>query len=748
MSVKVSKEKSLNPKVKLLWQLFGGFIFLLFILFFGISMGWFGFMPTFEELENSKTNLASEVYSSDGVILGKYYIENRSNVNYADLSPNLVNALIATEDIRFYTHSGIDLKALFRVLKGVVTFSSEGGGSTITQQLAKNLFPRDQNQNKIKLAFTKLKEWVVAIKLERNYSKNEIIAMYLNTVDFGNNSYGIKSAANTYYHKKVAELTVEESAVLIGLLKAPTKFNPKINLANSLQRRNVVLSQMQRYNYITETEYDSLKNLPIDMTHFTYQTHNYGLATYFREYLRLELNKWCKTHKKADGTNYDIYKDGLKIYTTIDSRMQKYAEDAVKEYVEGVLQPQFFTHWKGVKNAPFYGISSEMIEKIMISAMKQTSRYQSLLAMNMSESEILKVFNTKIPMKVFTYSGTKDTVMSPMDSIRYMKSFLQCGLMAIETNTGYVKAYVGGTNYRLNQYDHVKLSKRQVGSTFKPYVYAKAMENGEFFPCSEVPNIPVTFELESGETWTPKNSSKYKEGEMINLKDALANSLNYVSAYLMKRITPGAIITMLKKMGVETEIPAVPAICLGACEMSLYEQVGAINTFPNKGIYNQPIMVIKICNNKGVLLEQFIPIQNEVMDQETAYKTVRLMQGVVEYGTGYRIRGRYEFKHPVAGKTGTTDNNSDGWFVGYTPLITCGVWVGCDDRNVHFRSTSLGQGANTALPVFALFMNKCYKNSNLNLKSMDFPAPEGVELQFDCHKYKSEQVINNKSKFD
>ena len=730
------------------WKVFIGFIGLIILIFFLIAMGWLGFMPSFEELENPKTNLATEVYSSDGEILGKYYIENRSNVSFSELSPHLVNTLIATEDVRFYKHSGIDIRALLRVVKGVLTFSKEGGGSTITQQLAKNLFPRDPDAGKVKLAFTKLKEWVVAVKLERNYSKHEILAMYLNTVDFGNNSFGIKSAATTYFNKRPAELNIEESAVLVGLLKAPTRFNPKRNPDNALKRRSVVLSQLENYNFISKHEYDSLKNLPIDMSNFRYQTHNYGLATYFREYLRLYLNEWCRNHKKPDGTPYDIYKDGLKIYTTIDSRMQKYAEQAVKEYVEGVLQPKFFEHWKGYKNAPFDKITPEMSERIMTTAMKQTERYKDLVAGGVSEAQIREIFNTKVAMQVFTYQGLKDTVMSPMDSIRYMKSFLQCGLMAMETNSGYVRAYVGGTNYRLNQYDHVKTSRRQVGSTFKPYIYAAAMQNGEFLPCTQIPNVPVTIESEvGGEPWTPKNSSKYKDGEMVNLKEALANSINYVSAYLMKRISPGSVVSMLEKMGVPKGlIYPVPAICLGACEMSLYEQVGAMNTFPNQGVYVEPIMITKICNNKGALIEQFMPKHNDAIDAQTAYKTVRLMQGVIEYGTGFRLRGRYEFKHPVAGKTGTTDNNSDGWFVGYTPLITCGVWVGCDDRSAHFRTTDLGQGANTALPVFALFMTKCYNDSKLGLKPGDFQPPKNMDnIEFDCSKYKPDKPVN---KFD
>ena len=723
------------------WRIVIGGWCCIFLVFLLISLGWLGFMPSFEDLENPKTNLATEVISEDGYVLGKFYIENRSNVSYDQISENMVNALIATEDSRFYRHSGIDAKALVRVAVGVATGKRKGGGSTITQQLAKNLFPRNPNANLFQLVFTKFKEWVVAVKLERNYSKSEIISMYLNTVDFGNMSQGIKSAAKTYFDKSPDELNLEESALLVGMLKAPTYYSPRRHPENALNRRNVVLSQMRKYKFIDDETCEAAQNKPIDLSHFKLQDHRSGIATYFREYIRQEINQWAKERKnrKPDGSTWDIYKDGLKIYTTINYRMQKYAEEAVDEWIVKSLQPQFFAHWKGQKNAPFYRITEEQTERILTSAMKGSDRYRAMKKEGKSEEEIRKVFNQPVRMWIYTCNGEKDTVMSPMDSIRYMKSFLSCGLMAMDPSTGYVRAYVGGTDYYHFQYDHVTQARRQVGSTFKPFVYTFAMQQKEFEPCTKVPNLPVTIETETGEPWTPRNSNDYKAGQMITLKDALANSLNYVSAYLMKRFGPNAIIALVRKMGITSDIPAVPSICLGTCELSLYEMVGAVNTFNNKGVYVKPIFITKICNNKGNVIATFNTEQNEAMDEVSAYKTVQLMKGVVEYGTGVRLHYRYKLDMPMAGKTGTTDNNSDGWFMGYTPMLTAGVWVGCEDRAAHFRSTNLGQGANTALPVWALFMKKCYADPVLKLEKTDFPKPENpdADLNFDCSKYET-----------
>ncbi|MEG1555399.1 MAG: transglycosylase domain-containing protein [Bacteroidales bacterium] len=710
---KKNKQVTYSKWIKPFWIGYGAGVLIVILIFTLISFGLMGFMPSFTDLENPDTNLATEVYSSDGELLGKYYIENRSNCKFSELPKSLTEALIATEDIRYYKHSGVDLRALFRVTFGLLTSNNKGGGSTISQQLAKNLFPRDPNAGKAKLILTKLKEWVVASKLEREYSKNEILAMYFNTVDFGNNSMGIKSAANTYFSKSPIELSAEESALLVGMLKAPTKYSPIRNPKSAIQRRNTVLTQMEKYGFLDEATCDSLQDRPIDLSQFALQDHTAGKATYFREYLRLYMADWCKNNPKSDGSHYDIYKDGLKIYTTIDSRMQKHAEEAVYEHVCKYLQPMFFEHWQGKKNAPFYNISEEETNKILNNAIRRSERYAIMKDAGASEAEIKASFNKKVRMQVFSWEGMKDTVMTPLDSIRYYKSFLHCGLMAVDVNSGHVKAYVGGVNYKYFQFDHVKLSKRQVGSTFKPYVYTVAMQNGEYNPCTMVPNVPVTFNLPEGGTWTPRNSSKYKEGQMLPLREALAQSLNYVSAYIMKQYGPQAVIQLVRAMGMTSDIPAVPSICLGACELSLYEQVGAINCFPNQGVYVEPTFITKICDKEGNVIYTYIPKTNEAIDQITTFKTVRLMQGVVDYGTGGRLRGQYKLNFPLGGKTGTTDNQSDGWFVGYTPVLTCGVWVGCEDRAAHFRSTALGQGARTALPVFGLFMQKCYQDPEL-----------------------------------
>ena len=740
--------KKKSSWIKKFWIVYLCLVGFVCLIFFFISMGWMGYMPSFAELESPSANLATEVISEDGELLGTYYRENRSNCKYADLSQPLKDALIATEDARFYQHSGVDVKALFRVGLGVVTFHRRGGGSTITQQLAKNLFPRDPKAGKIKLVFTKFKEWVVATKLERQYSKDEILAMYYNTVDFGNNAVGIKSASRTYFDKSPSEINTEEAAVLVGMLKAPTKYSPRRHYQASLDRRNTVLNQMEKYGYLEKQDCDSLKALPIDLSKFKSQAHYAGIATYFREYLRMWLKQWCVDHPKKDGSQYDLYCDGLKVYTTINSRMQRHAEAAVKEHVCDYLQPLFFNHIKSNKNAPFVNLSEEQTNRILWNAVKLSERYDRAKDAGLTDEQIRAQFNKKVPMQVYSHHGMIDTVMTPFDSIRYYKSFLQCGMMCMEPKTGFVKAYVGGINYEYFQFDHVKLSKRQVGSTFKPYVYTVAMQSGEFDPCTMVPNVPVTIEVPGG-TWTPHNSGGYKEGQMMPLREALAQSLNQVSAYLMKRFGPEAVITLVRNMGMTSDIPSVPSICLGACELSLYEQVGAINCFPNQGVYVEPIFITRICDKDGNVIFTNIPKTNEAIDQITAFKTVRLMQGVVDYGTGGRLRGQYKITFPLAGKTGTTDNQSDGWFVGYTPVLTCGVWVGCEDRAAHFRTTALGQGARTAMPVFALFMQKVYSDPNLKYAAIvqsqkegySFPIPSAYTGDASgCNENKEEQV--------
>ncbi len=738
---KGSKKKSGFPvkrTLRILWISYLTGLFLIILLFFITSRGWLGFMPSFEELENPKSNLASEIYSADGVLLGNYFIENRSNVHYFDLPENLIQALLATEDIRFRNHAGVDLKGtiagVFSTIRG-----KQRGASTITQQLAKNLFPRKTQISTGELLLTKLKEWVVAARLEYNYSKDEILAMYLNTVSFGGNSFGIKSAAKTYFDVEPHELKKEESAMLVGMLRAPTFYSPVRNPERAKKRREVVLSQMNKYDYITDEEYDSLRQTPLDISRYRMSDHNIGLATYFREYLRLQLRDWCKTHTKPNGEPYNLYRDGLKIYTTLDSEMQALAEKAMRKHLSEELQPTFFRLKKNRANAPFEGITQADIERIMDRSMRRSDRYYHLNQRGIAEDSIRIIFNTPAEMTVFSYNGDIDTVMTPMDSIRYYKHFLRSGLMAMEPATGHVKAYVGGVDYRHFKFDHVTSVRRQVGSTFKPFVYALAMQELNYHPCMKVPNVPVTFELPDGRTWTPKNADDKREGEMVTLKWALANSINFISAHLMKRLSPERVIKLVRDMGVTSPIEPYPAIALGTPDLSVYEMVGAMATFANKGVYIKPQFVTRIEDNNGNIIESFIPEQHEAMTEEAAYLMLGLMQGVVNYGTGQRLRFRYNMNHPVAGKTGTTNKNSDGWFLGITPDLVAGVWVGGEDRAVRFRSIRHGQGANTGLPIWALFMNSLYDSPTVNLPKRPFETPRGTPIELNCDKYEEEQ---------
>lgn len=738
---KTKKKRDIKVYLIVIWTLFLLFALSVFLLFHGIVHEWFGEMPTFEELENPETNLATEIISADGKLLGTYYIENRSNVSYADISPDLIHALISIEDVRFYEHSGIDKIALFRVAKGIATGNSDqGGGSTITQQLAKNLFPRGENLSKTKLVIRKLQEWVTATKLEYNYSKDEIIAMYLNTVFYGHNAYGIKKATETFFGKEPDEITMEEAALLAGVVNAPSKFSPRRHPDNAINRRNLVLKRMETNGYITEAEYDSISQIPIDLSHFGVLDHNAGQATYFREFLRSEMHEWAKTHFKQDGTPYNIYKDGLRIYTTIDSRMQQYAEEAVREHLALDLQPAFYEHWKGDPKAPFVLKDEEEVEKIMMLSMKRSERYRVLKKAGWPMDSIIANFNEPTEMRLFSWDGPIDTVLSPMDSIRYSKFFLQSALMSVETGTGHVKAYVGGDDFRFFQYDHVTQAKRQVGSTFKPFLYALAMQEGEYTPCTKVPNISYSIQLSDGKFWEPKDSGKTKFGEEVTLRWALAHSNNRISAYLMKRFGPEATIQMARRMGVTSDIPAVPSICLGVCDLSLYEMVGAMSTFANKGVYVKPIFITKIEDKNGNVIETFKAEQHEAMDEVTAYKMIELMKGVVYEGTGVRLRYKYGLRNPIAGKTGTTQNQSDGWFMGITPDLTTGIWTGAEDRSVHFKTITLGQGSNMALPIWALYMKKVYSDPTLHISQGDFQKPlSNVDLEFDCDKYEEEQ---------
>lgn len=738
---KQNKKRDVKVYMIVLWTLFVLFGFSIYLIFHGITHEWFGDMPTFEELENPETNLATEIYSADGKILGTYYIENRSNVSYEDISPYLVNAIVAIEDVRFYEHSGIDMKALFRVAKGMMTGNSDqGGGSTLTQQLAKNLFPRGENLSKSQLVIRKFQEWVTATKLEYNYSKDEIIAMYLNTVFYGHNAYGIKKAAETFFGKEPDSLNLQEAALLAGVVNAPTKFSPKRNPDNALYRRNLVLKRMETNGFLSPQEYDSVSQLPIDISHFGVIDHKSGQATYFREFLRGMMHDWAKTHYKADGTPYNIYKDGLRIYTTIDSRMQQYAEEAVREHLALDLQPAFYRHWKGDPKAPFVLPTQRDVDDIMILSMKRSERYRVLRNAGWPMDSIIENFNTPIPMTVFSWEGPIDTVFTPMDSIRYCKFFLQSSLMSVETGTGHVKAYVGGDDYRFFQYDHVTQAKRQVGSTFKPILYTLAMQEGEYTPCTKVPNISYSIQMPDGKFWEPKDSGKNKFGEEVTLRWALAHSNNRISAYLMKRFGPEATIQMARRMGIKSDIPAVPSICLGVCDLSLYEMVGAMSTFANKGVYVKPIFITKIEDKNGNVIQTFKAEQHEAMDEVTAYKMIELMKGVVYEGTGVRLRYKYGLRNPIAGKTGTTQNQSDGWFMGITPDLTTGIWTGAEDRSVHFKTITLGQGSNMALPVWALYMKKVYSDPTLHISQGDFQKPlSNVDLEFDCDKYEEEQ---------
>ena len=743
MDKKQNKAKGNGSKaIRNLWIIAGTFLVFIVLFFVCVAKGVFGTMPSFEELENPQTNLATEIISADGKVLGTYYVENRSNVRYAELSPYIPQALVSIEDERFAEHSGIDEKALFRVAFGVLTGNKKGGGSTITQQLAKNLFPRGENLSTPKLVLRKFQEWITATKLEHNYSKEEIIAMYLNTVAFGHNAYGIRSAANTFFDKSPKDLNIEEAALMAGVVNAPTRFSPVRNPERSIGRRNLVLQKMADNGYITQAECDSISQIPLDMSHFNVMDHNSGQATYFREFLRGELTEWAKNHTHPDGRPYNIYRDGLKIYTTIDSRMQKHAESAVKEFMGKELQPMFYRHWKNQKNAPFYNITADEVDHILETSMKRTERYRTLKNAGMCMDSIKAEFNRPVEMTIFSWNGPIDTVMTPMDSIRYYKWYLQASLVSIESHTGHVKAYVGGLDYRFFKYDHVTQARRQVGSTFKPFLYALAMQEGEYTPCTRIPNIQYSIQLEDGNFWEPHNSGKHI-GEEVTLKWALAQSNNWISAYLMNRFGPEAVIGMARRMGVESPIEAVPSICLGVCDLKLIEMVGAMSTFANQGVYIKPMFITRIEDKNGNVIERFMPEESEAMSELTAYKMVELMKGVVQSGTGIRLRSLYGFTNPIAGKTGTTQKQSDGYFMGITPDLTTGVWVGAEDRSVHFRSTNLGQGSHTALPIWAKYMKKVYDDSSLKISKGDFPKPTtpGLDLNFDCsNQYDSEEV--------
>ena len=685
--------------------------------FYGISQGLFGELPTFEDLENPRSSLATEIIAADGVILGKYYIQNRSFTKYEELSPYLIEALIATEDVRFTQHSGIDLRGLGRA---IVFLGKKGGASTITQQLALNLFSGQRASSKTERVMQKFKEWVISVQLESRYTKPEILAMYLNTVDFGYNSFGIKSAARTYFNKNVGDLNLQESAVLVGILKGVTLYSPVRNPENAMNRRNTVIGQLVKYDYLDAAAGDSIKQLPIELD-LRPQSHAAGLATYFREYLRMELNKWIEANRKADGSKYSLYKDGLRVYTTIDSRMQEHAEAAVAVHMKD-LQATFFKHWNGKE--PWGKHTS-----ILTSGMKRSDRYRALKRDGYTEEEIKEIFDTPMDLRIFSWDGWIDTLMSPMDSIRYAKQFLHTGFMAMEPHTGHVKAWVGGIDIDFAQYDHVNpTAKRQAGSTFKPIVYTLAIDNG-FDPCAKIPNQPVTFE--QFQNWTPKNYDG-KNGGFLNMYEGIAGSINNIVAYLMKQVGPESVIDLSRNMGIDSPMDPYPSLCLGSFDMSVYEMVGAYATYANKGVWTQPIFISRIEDKNGNILAEFYPETREALSEETAYAMVKLLQGVVDKGTARRIRFRYGLTNEVGGKTGTTQNNSDGWFIGITPELTAGAWVGADDRAVHFRTTALGGGANSALPIWGEFFKRIYADERIGLEQRPFEAPERMSIRLNC----------------
>ena len=751
------KETNFKKYIKRFWIIvLGGFTSILLVFLFA-SWGIFGELPTFEELENPEKNLATEVISSDGVTLGKYAFKNRTPVGFSDLPENLVNALIATEDERFYEHSGIDFRGLARA---IVKLGKGGGASTITQQLAKNLFNKGGSSSTLKRLTQKVKEWIVATKLERQYTKNEIVAMYLNTQGFLFNAIGIRSASRIYFGKEPKNLDIQESAILVAMLKNPRQFNPnrEISKGKSLVRRNVVFAQMAKNEFITQKEKDSLQNLPLKIN-FTPESHNDGLATYFREYLRGYLKKWTKNNPKPNGELYNINRDGLKIFVTLDSRMQQYAQEAVQEHISN-LQKYFFKEQQKNETAPFYDLEEEQVDAIYKRARKRSDRYRRMKKNGYSDQQIDSAFNASIDMRVFSWNEQRevDTIMSPNDSIKYYKTILRSGLLSIEPQTGHIKAWVGGINHKYFKYDHVDQGKRQVGSTFKPFVYATAINQLRLSPCEKFPNTPYTIpkgRFGIPEAWTPKNSGEKYGGE-ITLKSALAKSINVISARLIDMVTPLNVVRLAKSAGIESRIPKSPSIALGSVELSLMEMTGAYATFANKGMRVEPNMLLRIEDKNGTVLADFTPKTNEVLSEESAYVVLELLKGVTTAGSGVRLRTSehyykdiitgfpYEFTNPIAGKTGTTQNHTDGWFMGVVPNLATGVWTGGEDRAVHFENIAEGQGATMSLPTWALFMKKVYADTSLNISQEDFEKPESIGIVTACGKDSSTKDKNSK----
>jgi penicillin-binding protein 1A len=743
--------KGFDKYVRGFWIVFTAGVLTAVFLFSLASFGVFGELPDHTQLENPNTNLATEIISSDGVTLGKFYLnDNRTPVGYDELPEHLVQALIATEDARYYEHSGIDAIGFIRA---AFYLGKRGGASTISQQLAKQLFHGEGSKNTIGRLTQKIKEWIIAIRLERQYTKEEIIAQYFNIYDFGNNADGIRSASRIYFGKEPKDLNIKESAMLVGMFKNSSLYNPRPerNPIGVKNRRNVVLAQMEKYEFITAQVKDSLQQTELDLN-YSPESHREGTATYFREYLRAFMKDWIKNNPKPDGTKYNLNSDGLKVYTTIDSRMQQYAEDAVRAHMPR-LQAEFFNQNTPRRNptAPFLELTRGGIDTLMRVSMRRGERWRILKNQGLSNKEIEESFYKPKKMRIFSWKGDIDTIMKPIDSMRYYKSFLHPGMMSMDPQTGHVKAWVGGMNYRHFQYDHVKTGKRQVGSTFKPFVYAAAIDQLHLSPCDMLPRSQITIEANkfgNPEPWSPKNDDG-NYGGSLTLMDALANSVNTVSARVMDKVGPQTVVDLVKKLGVESEVLPVPSIALGTADLSVYEMVGAYATFANKGVYTKPVMVTTIVDKNDTVLYQFTPETKDVLSEETAYVTVKLMEGVTKSGSGARLRTSgaeayradyreiitgypYQFTNPIAGKTGTTQNQSDGWFMGMVPNLVTGVWVGAEDRAVHFRSITYGQGAAMALPIWANYMRSCYEDTDLNISMEDFEEPVDLTIKVNC----------------
>ncbi|MDL2262255.1 transglycosylase domain-containing protein [Bacteroidales bacterium OttesenSCG-928-I21] len=775
---KKNEKKSGNKYLLIFWGIFSAIIFIIFLIFFLLKVGAIGYIPPIEELQNPKNKNASEIYSSDMVLLGSYFSqkENRISTTYSELSPYVVEALIATEDERYLDHSGIDGKAMARVFFKTVIMQNKnaGGGSTISQQLAKQLYSPPSKTFADRMV-KKLNEWVIAVELERLYTKEEILTMYLNQFDFLYNAVGIKTASQVYFDTTPDSLKIEEAAVLIGMCKNPSLYNPKKYPENTKNRRNVVLKQMEKNSFITEAQYDSLKTLDLVLK-YNKVDHKEGLATYFREYLRqmmmakepvkknyagwqmqkyyedsLQWQKnplygWCNKNQKLDGTNYNIYVDGLKIYTAINSRMQRYAEEAVQEHLGEYLQPRFFNEKKGKSYAPFtQKLTTEQVNGILKRSKKQSERYIMMKKNGATEAQIDSAFKEKVPMTVFSWEkGSIDTIMSPSDSILYLKHFLRCGFMSMDPYNGQVKAYVGGPDYRYFQYDMVTSGKRQVGSTIKPFLYTLAMEEG-YTPCDLVPNVSQTLIDENGKKWTPRNSNKNRAGEMVTIRWGLSQSNNNVTAYLMKQFTPQTFVKLMQSFGITSKLDPVVSLALGPAEISVKEMVASYTTFVNKGIRVEPIYVTRIEDKNGNVITNFIPEMNEVISAETSYKMIDMLSAVTNGGgTAVRLRYRYKIEAPMGAKTGTTQNNSDGWFMGFTPSLVSGCWVGGEDRSIRFDRMADGQGATMALPIFALYMQKVYADKNLGYKEDEkFDIPAGFDpCKTDLTKQSSNEFVD------